>query len=142
MNRDILYLYKTFLKGRHRINPHVEVTLSIQRLVMQRARLRELLDKAKSIKEIALVERMILENENRIINVHMRLSESRIRLLEHETEVLNKKEEEKHSDTRYLTWGEKMSVSRAAIVKINKIIEEDKETPPPSIHHGFTRNGL
>ena len=133
VNRDLDYLYTKVLQNNIYItNPEAAVITSMQQLKIQRTRLREGLDKAKSSRDKIAIERMIFVIDCRIQDAYIRLSESKRRLSEYGTDRLNRYLEENHSTTRYLTLDEKISVLPKTLDKIHKLIEQDRTTPP---HH-------
>ena len=133
VNGDLDYWYtKVLQKSTYIRNPEGEVISNMEQLEIQKTRLRERLDKAKSVQEEMFCERMIYEINCKISSTYIRLSESKRRLLEHGTMTLNEQMKENHSTTRYLTRDEELSVSDKTYYKIQKLIEQDRTTPP---HH-------
>ena len=134
INSDIDYWRGRIWKNRDNImNPEDVIIMNLHRLDIQRSRLREQLDKVESIQEKISIERMMYQIDDKILQTNLRLTESQMRLWELKTAVLNKNEEENHSKTRYLTLGEKMTLSYDARQKISKLIKKDKEKPRPPI---------
>ena len=133
VNRDLDYLYtKVLQKNAYIRNPEGEVISNVEQLEIQKTRLRERLDKAKSVQEEMFCERMIYEINCKISSTYIRLSESKRRLSEHGTERVNRYLEKNHSTTRIITRDEELSVSNKTYDKIDKLIEQDRTTPP---HH-------
>lgn len=133
VNGDIDYWYVRILKKEAKIiNPEIAIVINIQRLEIQRSRLREQLDKAKSVQEKMPVERLIYEIDCKILYTYSRLSDSEKRSFEHKMESLNTYLKENNSKTRYMTLSDKISVSHKTLEKINKLIQQDRTTPP---HH-------
>lgn len=134
INGDIAYWYIRIFKTYNKpMNPEIAVMLNIERLDIQRSRLREQVDKAKSVQERMSIERLICEIDSKILHTHNRLSESERRLLDESTKRLNEFLKENRSKTQYLTLSDKISVSNKTAEKIHKLIEEDKISPPRQI---------
>jgi len=122
---DIQYWYGKILKNTHIFDPEHAVILNIERLEIQRSRLRERLDKADSFQEKNILERLSFDIDCKILNTYHRLAESKIRMNEYSTNRMNRWLKENNKDERYLTVFDKITVSRKAYEKIKKIINED-----------------
>jgi hypothetical protein len=134
INGDIDYWFDRILKNWNRpMNPEISVVLNIQRLDIQRTRLRELLDKAKTIQEKMSIERLIYEIDCKISHMYIRVAESMKRVLEHSSESLNRYMKENKNKERFLTFSDRMSVSDKTFEKINRLIKQDKRSPPHPI---------
>jgi molecular chaperone DnaK (HSP70) len=105
------------------------VILNVQRLEIQRTRLREQLDKAKSFQERLALERFTYEIDCKILHVYNKLAESSKRVFDVSIERLNQWLKQNKSDSRYLTLFDKISVSEKAQKRIDKIIKEDRTYP-------------
>ncbi|MDE2588132.1 MAG: hypothetical protein KGL95_00480 [Patescibacteria group bacterium] len=134
ISRDIDYWYSRILKRHTKpFDPEASIITNIQRLDIQRSRLREELDKAKSIQEKIPVERLIYEIDTKIIYIHNRLAESSRKTIERQNMRINEYLEETHSKMRCVSFDEKISVSHKTHEKISKLIKQDKNTPPNAI---------
>jgi len=99
----------------------------LERLDIQRSRIREYLDKTTDISEKITIEKMILDLDYKIIQINQKTSESTKRIMNYAIEFLNEHLKTQNQKDRYLTFGQKMAVSDSAIKKIDKIISEDKK---------------
>jgi hypothetical protein len=68
INGDIDYWYSKIYKSTNIHNPDVVIVLNVQRLEIQRTRLREQLDKAESFQERLALERLIYEIDCKILH--------------------------------------------------------------------------
>ena len=76
INSDIDYWYSKITKKTNILNPEDSIVNSIERLNLQRNRLREALDKTILFEERLKLERLILESENKIGQMYMKISNS------------------------------------------------------------------
>jgi hypothetical protein len=76
INSDVDYWYSKILDKTDIMNPEDGIISSIERLNLQRNRLREALDKTISFEERLKLERLILESENKIGQMYLRISNS------------------------------------------------------------------
>ncbi|MGC1708973.1 MAG: hypothetical protein WA799_04130 [Nitrosotalea sp.] len=129
INGDIDYWYSKIHKNANIFNPEDAVIVNLERLEIQRSRLREQLDKTKTFQERLALERMIYEIDCKILYTYTRMAESTRRLLKFSTDKLNRWMKDNKREERYLTLLDKISVSEKAHEKINKIIKEDRSHP-------------
>ncbi len=76
INSDIDYWYSKITKKTNILNPEDSIVNSIERLNLQRNRLREALDKTVSFEERLKLERLIMESENKIGQMYLKISNS------------------------------------------------------------------
>ena len=126
VNGDIDYWHSKISKNVNFFNPEEVIIVNLERLEIQRSRLREHIDKTKSFQEKLSLERMIFEIDCKILQIHVRLTESTKRLLDFSFEQMNKWFKENNREERYMKIFDKITVSKKALEKINKIIKEDK----------------
>lgn len=127
INGDIDYWYsKIYKKSGNIFNPESAIILNAQRLEIQRTRLREQLDKAKSFQERLALERLIYEIVCKILHTFNKLAESSRRILDESTERLNRWMKQNGKDSRYLSVFDRISVSSKAMKRIEEIIKEDR----------------
>lgn len=127
INSDIQYWYSQVTKKWKSVDPTSWIIRYVERLELQKTRLREEVDKTKNVQEKISIERLILDVESRILQTQLKLLES-IRL-NHElaTKWLNDwMKKNKHKD-RYITYYDILSVSEKSKEKINKIINNDRK---------------
>lgn len=126
INGDIDYWYSKIAYNANVIDPSYATVVNLQRLDIQRSRLREQLDKTETFQEKLALERLILEIDSKILNTHNKLINSTRHLLDFSTEKMNDLMKENKKDTRFLTLFDRISVSEKAQEKINKIIKQDR----------------
>lgn len=129
VNGDIDYWYSKISKNTNIINPENAILINIQRLEIQRSRLREQLDEAKSFQEKMALERLMYEIDCKILHTYDRLAESAKRLIDFSTEKLNLWMKKNNRTERYMSLSDKITVSEKANAKIEKIIKEDRLRP-------------
>jgi len=126
INGDIDYWYSKIVVYTKMIDPSDAIMINLQRLDIQRSRLREQLDKAETFQEKLALEHFILEIDSKILNTHIKLTNSTRRLFDLSTERLNDFMKENKKDGRFLTLFDRISVSKKAREKIGKIIKQDR----------------
>ena len=126
INGDIDYWYSKIIKNNNVFNPEFAIIVTLQRLEIQRSRLREQLDKTGHFQEKLALERLMYDIDSKISYIHNKLCESNQRNMDLSTEYLNKWMKDNKKTERYMTLFDKITVSDKAHEKINKIINEDK----------------
>ena len=126
INGDIDYWYSKIVENFNIFDPSYAVMVNLQRLDIQRSRLREQLDKTETFQEKLALERLILEIDSRILNTHNKLTSSTRNLIDYSTERMNNWMKENKKDDRFLTSFDRISVSEKALEKIDKIIKQDR----------------
>ena len=126
INGDIDYWYSKIHKNTSVLNPEPTIIINMERLELQRTRLREQLDKTNVFQEKLALERLIYEIDCKILYVHNRLTESARAVNDLAVEKLNQWMKENKRKERYMTLFDKLYVSKSAYEKINKIINEDR----------------
>jgi len=126
VNGDIDYWYSKIVDNINTFDPSYAIMVNLQRLDIQRSRLREQLDKTKIFQEKLALERLILEIDSKILNTHYKITNSTKNLFDHATERMNDWMKENKKDKRFLTLLGRISVSEKAIEKIDKIIKQDR----------------
>jgi len=129
INSDVDFWYSKIVISTDDFHPDYEVLLGIERLQVQRTRLREQLDKAESFQEKIAIERFLSDLDSKIMNTHLRLTDSNRRAFDFATKRLNEWLEQNNHKVRYLTLFDKISVSLRAVKQIDKIIENDHIRP-------------
>ncbi len=127
VNGDIDYWYSKISKNANVFNPEDVIIVTLERLEIQRSRLREQLDKAKSFSEKITLERLIYEIDCKILHIHQRMAESATRVMNLATGRINQWMKDNKNDGRFLNVFDKISVSEKALEKIKKIIKEDRK---------------
>lgn len=127
INSDIQYWYSQVTIKWKSVDPTSWIIRYIERLELQKTRLREEIDKTKNVQEKISIERLILDVESRILQTQLKLLES-IRL-NHElaTKWLNDWMKKGKHKERYITYYDILGVSAKSKEKINKIINDDRK---------------
>jgi len=128
---DIGFWYQKTVLNVNTLDPSKVISINLQRLDIQRTRLREQLDKAKTFQEKLALERLILEIDSKIFNIYNKLANSTRNLMDYSIELLNNWLKDHKRDERYFALFDKLSVSPKAFEKISKIIEEDRNRYKP-----------
>jgi len=126
INGDIDYWYSKIVQNFNMFDPAYGIMVNLQRLDIQRSRLREQLDKTETFQEKLALERLMLEIDSRILNTHYKLTNSTRTIIDYSTERMNDWMKENKKDNRFLTLFDRVSVSKKAIEKINNIIKQDR----------------
>ncbi len=126
INGDIDFLYSEIGKNVNIIDPGDVVINWLEQMDIQLARLRERLDKVKNNSERMAIERLIYEINSKVLNTHLKLTNSTISLNKFAIGMLNNHMEKIKDPTRYITLFEKLSVSVKTKEKIDKVIKEGK----------------
>ncbi len=126
INGDIDYWFSKIYKNSSIFNPHAAIIITLERLDMQRTRLREQLDKTKTFQEKLALERLIYEIDCKISYIHNRLAESARAVNDLAVEKLNQWMKKNNREERYMTLFDKLYISKSAHEKISKIIKEDR----------------
>ena len=126
INGDITYWYSKIAKSND-IQYESTIYPILERLDVQRTRIREYLDQAKTISEKITIEKSILDIDSKISQINEKLHFSSQRILSYVVESLNHHFEQKNDKTRYVGIHEKLAVTKNSKIKIDKIILEDKK---------------
>ena len=126
VNGDIDYWYSKIIKNNNIFNPEFAIIVTLQRLEIQRSRLREQLDKTGQFQEKLALERLMYEIDSKISYTHNKLCESTQKVWDLSINHLNRWMKDNKKTERFMTSFDKISVSDKAKEKINKIINEDK----------------
>lgn len=126
INEDINYWYSRLKQNTNIINPEYEIIATLERLKVQRTRLREQLDKVKDTSEKIAIERLLFDIDSKICYTHQRIAESRYRTHGLATEWMNQCFKKEKKNERAVTYYDTIKVSKKAREKISHIIKEDK----------------
>ena len=126
INGDIKHWYSKIGKSND-IQPESSVFPILERLDIQRTRIREYLDKTSDISEKIAIEKMILDVDYKILNIRQKMSETSRTVMDFAIKFLNEHLESTNQKERYLTFDQKIATSESAIRKINKVIAQDKK---------------
>lgn len=126
INGDIKHWYSKVANSND-IQPESVLFTILERLDIQRTRIREYLDNTSAISEKIVIEKMMLDLDCKVISIHQKISESRATMMNFAIDFLNSHLKAQNQTQRYYTFGQKMTVSDSAINKIDKIIAQDKK---------------
>ena len=127
INDDIRYWYDQITKNFNIVDPSVAVVKQIERFEIQRTRLRTKLDKTRTTSEQNHIERLILEVDNKITQIRIKIKESSTQVHKLATMWLNDKMKQMKNDDRYITFGDTIKVSDKSHDKINRILNQDHQ---------------
>jgi len=127
INGDIKNWYSKISNKANTLDPESMITLTIERLDIQRTRLREYLDKVAEIQEKIPLERMICDIDCKMANIRQKVIDSSSGKFEYGISFLNEYLKSKNDDNRFLTFYDKIKISIPAKKKIDKIINEDEK---------------
>ena len=124
INGDVQFWHGTVIKNWRNSDVEFFVVRHIERLELNRTRLREYLDKTNNLQEKLAIEKMILEVESKIGQTQLKLSASMEKVHEKSTRWVNEwMEKNKHKD-RYISYGDLMRVPSKSHEKIRKLLNE------------------
>lgn len=127
INGDIKHWYSKISNKANTLDPESMIILTIERLDIQRTRLREYLDKIAEIQEKIPLERMICDVDCKMANIRQKVIDSSSGRFEYGISFLNEYLKSKNDDNRFLTFYDKIKISIPAKKKIDNIISEDKK---------------
>ena len=122
---DIRFWYSKTIEGTLTFHPEYAIMTYLQRLDIQRSRLREQIDNTESFKEKISMEHLIFGIDSKILYTHHRLSESKIRMQDNTTQSMNRWLKANNKKTRFVSFYDKVSFTEKAFEKIKKIAGED-----------------
>ena len=128
VNGDVDYWYFTILKKVNIFQPEYKIITILERMQIQLARLREQLDKVKSISERISIERLIYDINSKILYTYQKLASSSIRTHTLATQWYNNKMSKENKTHRSISFFDIISVSKKAQDRIRRIINEDEKT--------------
>ena len=126
INGDIRHWYSKITKSN---DGQAESTIFVilERLDVQRTRIREYLDSTSDISEKITIEKMILDLDYKIAQTHQKIFELSRTVMDFAIKFLNEHLKAQNQKQRYFTFEQKLSVSDPAIKRIDKIIAQDKK---------------
>ena len=127
INGDIKHWYSKISNKANTLDPESMITLTIERLDLQRTRLREYLDKITEIQEKIPLERMICDIDCKMANIRQKVIDSSSGRFEYGISFLNEYLKSKNDNNRFLTFYDKIKISIPAKKKVDKIIKEDEK---------------
>ncbi len=125
INRDIMYWHASIANKWRHLDPEIFVKNQIERLELQRTRLRKQLDNVESFQEKIIIEKIILDIDMKIANFQIRLVESTSNIHRKITDGINEWQEQEKSGKRVLLQDMFFEVSEKAYQKMYNIYRED-----------------
>ena len=125
INGDIQHWYDKVVRNWRDTSLDLMVTKHIERLELQRTRLREYLDKTESLQEKLAIERMILDVESKIGHTHLKLCDSIEQAHKLGTKWLNEWMKKNNYRNRYISYGDMMRVPSKSHEKIRSLIKNN-----------------
>ncbi|HSB56833.1 MAG TPA: hypothetical protein VLD38_03360 [Nitrosopumilaceae archaeon] len=126
INGDIQYWYSQVAKKWKSINPTNWIARYIERLELQKTRLREAIDSSKNAQEKISHERLILDVESRILQTQLKLLDSFRLNHDMATRWLNNWMKKNNHKDRFLTSYDVLGVSEKSQARINRILNDEK----------------
>jgi|SaaInlStandDraft_2_1057019.scaffolds.fasta_scaffold99580_2 hypothetical protein len=126
INSDIDYWYDKITNRINILEPEDLIVTSIERLNIQRNRLRKQLDKTKSFEETIKIERLLLELDGRISQIGHKLANSTMRLADYALQRLNEFRYEKKNQQAHLEF-KTFLVSEEAGKQIDELRERSRK---------------
>lgn len=127
VNGDLDYWYAKIIPDMSIFDPEYMVKVNLERLDIQRTRLREQLDKTDSFQERLSLERLIYEIDSKILHTYNKMIDSIRRVFDLSIQRTNDWLKENKKPDRCMTLFDTVIVSEKARQKIKKIINEDKK---------------
>jgi predicted DNA-binding protein YlxM (UPF0122 family) len=126
VNSDIMYWYSQLQKQEGKIETADLINKTFYRLESRRTRLMEKLDKTTTLSDALLLERMILEIDNKIMQISIKIQTTHQSVYDITMKMFNNWLEENGYKERYVLWGQTLKVSSDSSDKIKQIIQTDK----------------
>jgi hypothetical protein len=126
INGDIDYWYNRVLKKINYFVPEIDVKLNLEQMRIQVTRLRELLDKTKTISEKTSIERIIYEINSKIIYINQKFIDSQHRTNRLATEMFNETMKKNHNPQRRISVLDTIGITEKGRQKIRKIVSEER----------------
>jgi len=131
INGDIQYWYAKVVNKAELMDPEYWIVRKLERLEIQRTRIREKLDKESKFENKIALERFLFDLESKILQIQLKLVDSSARHYVSSRTTFNEWLKQKGHTEQYLTLFDILRVSKDASEKISKIINEDKKRAGP-----------
>lgn len=125
INRDIMYWYLNIAENWKHFDPEYFVANQVERLEIQRTRLRKQLDIVESFQEKIILEKLVFDIDMKIGNLQVRLVETKNKSHVLAANIINEQRQKDKHAKRVIPRGIYFEVSEKAREKINKIRSED-----------------
>ena len=126
INSDITYWYSQLQRDDERVSVEDWINKMIYRLETKRTRLMEKLDKATSLEDFLVLEKMLFEIDNKIIQIVINIQHTNQSIFDRTTNMFNNWLEEHGYKERYVLWGQALRVTSGTRENIKRLIQSDK----------------
>jgi len=126
INSDLDYWYYKILKNVDILNPESLIVVTLEKMNIQKSRLREQLDKTIKNSERITIERLIYDINSKVLSTYEKLIFSPFRVHKLLTDRLNDYMKKNKKPDRFLTLFDTVLVSEKAHRKIQRIIDDDE----------------
>lgn len=130
INSDIKYWYSQLQKEDSTVSVEDWINKTIYRLETKRTRLMEKMDKATSLDDFLVLEKMLYEVDNKIVQIVMKIQNTNQSIYDRTTNMFNNWLEEHGYKERYMLWGQTLKVTSNTQKSINQLIRSDKYRNP------------
>ncbi|MBI4131800.1 MAG: hypothetical protein HY476_04850 [Nitrosarchaeum sp.] len=127
INRDIMYWYANIANKWRHYDPERYVRNQVERLEVQRTRLRKQLDNTESFQEKITIERLILDIDTKITNFKIKLIQSVRAVSQEVADRVNQQYAKEKSSKRIISADTLLQVSDKALERIFRIFNEDRK---------------
>jgi predicted DNA-binding protein YlxM (UPF0122 family) len=140
INSDITYWYSQLQKEDSKVSVEDWINKMIYRLETKRARLMERLDKATSLEDFLILEKMLFVVDNKIIQIVIKIQNTNQSIFDRTTNMFNNWLEEHGYKERYVLWGQTLRVTSGTQENIKRLIQSDKYQKPIRSKNNISRS--
>jgi len=126
INSDITYWYSQLQKEDSKVSVEDWINKMLYRLETKRTRLMERLDKATSLEDFLILEKMLFEIDNKIVQIVIKIQNTNQSIFDRTTNMFNNWLEEHGYKERYVLWGQTLRVTSGTQENIKRLIQSDK----------------
>ena len=130
INSDITYWYSQLQKEDSKVSVEDWINKMLYRLETKRTRLMERLDKATSLEDFLILEKMLFEIDNKIVQIVIKIQNTNQSIFDRTTNMFNNWLEEHDYKERYVLWGQALRVTSGTRENIKRLIQSDKYQKP------------
>jgi len=130
INSDITYWYSQLKKEDSKVSAEDWINKMLYRLETKRTRLMEKLDKAISLDDSLLLEKMLYEIDIKIIQIIMKIQNTNQSIYNRTTNMFNNWLEEHNYKERYVLCGQRLKVTSGTRENTKRLIQLEKYQKP------------
>ena len=130
INSDITYWYSQLQKEDSKVSVEDWINKMVYRLETKRTRLMKKLDKATSLNDFLVLEKMLYEIDIKIVQIVMKIQNTNQVMYDRTTIRFNNWLEEHGYKERYVLWGQTLRVTSDTQKNIKRLIQSDKYQKP------------